>query len=212
MRIILICLLLLFFNHLYAQVLEEEQFDKEPQDLFELNVNGKTFKMVEGKVLKIDSLIRPQMHVLLLPEKKFENSFCSFQYDRRMYFDYNADGDVRTWTLNGPSVSIMLFDLPISARLSDIAEAAVSKFPQANCTVSDTTVKFGSRTLRGKVIDIEMPNQHIRQEYYTVEFFKGGGGYILLEDVMDGGYHSYKYDRFVDRFQASLIFKAKVKQ
>lgn len=212
MRKILISLLVLFFNHLHAQVLEEEQFDKEPQDLFELNVNGKIFQMVEGKVLMIDSLIRPQMHVLLLPEKKFENSFCSFQYNRRMYFDYEANGEVRTWTLNGPNVSIVLFDWPIAGNLSDLAKAAISKFPQAVCAVSDTTVEFGGRTLRGKVIDIEMPNQHIRQEYYTVEFVKGGGGYILLEDVMFGNYHSYEYSRFLDRFQASLIFKAKVKR
>lgn len=212
MRKLLILSFVFFSSQIRAQILEEEQYNKEPQDLFEINVNGKTFQVVQGKVLKIDSLLRPQIHIMQLPEKKFENGFCSFLYNRRMNFDYESDGHVQTWTLGGPNVFIMLFDLPMSANLTDISKVVVSRFNGGSCKVSDTTLKVGNRVLTGKFIDIEMAEQKLRQEYYAVEFNKGGGGYILIQDVMHGDWHSGEYTRAMNLLLTSLVFKAKVKQ
>ena len=207
----LIFILLLISGQIQAQVEEDEKYSKEPEDLYELNVNGKVFTTVQGKVIKIDSLLRPQIHVMQLPQKKFENGFCSFLYDRKMSFEYETDSQVRTWTLSVPNVTIMLFDLPVIADLADVANGVVSKFKEGSCKISDTTVKIGNRTLTGKIVDIALAEQHLRQEYYSVGFDKGGGGYILIQDMVGSWGHSLEYARVLRLLHESLVFKPKAK-
>ena len=207
----LIFILLLISGQIQAQVEEDEKYSKEPEDLYELNVNGKVFTTVQGKVIKIDSLLRPQIHVMLLPQKKFENGFCSFLYDRKMSFDYETDSEVRTWTLSGPNVTIMLFDLPVIADLTDVANGVISKFKEGSYKISDSTIKIGNRALAGKIVDIALAEQRLRQEYYSVGFDKGGGGYILIQDVVDSWGHSSEYNRVLRLLHESLVFKPKVK-
>lgn len=208
MKHLFFCLFFALGNGLYAQsVPEPKTYDKEPPSVFEVHLNGRTYEITEGEIVKIDTMIRPQFHIRQLPEKKFENTFCTFNYPKNLTFGYDKDGPVTTWTLDGADMVVMVYDLENLGDLNSITSTVVEQFGGKPSDITDTTVNFGGRTLNGKVVNIRLAGELLCQEYYRVTFPNGRGGYIMFQDSMNDGVHSAEYFKVLGCFRRSIAFK-----
>ena len=127
----------------YAQQAKDST-EREPKNSFEVFINGKRYKVVEGEVLTLDTtLSKPSISIRLSDRKKFETPSLSFEYPKHLSFEYEKNPGIKTWTLTGNSLVVMLFEFEDKTPLDTLTDALVEKFGKKNCVAENFKKELG---------------------------------------------------------------------
>jgi hypothetical protein len=180
----------------------------EPENRFELIVNGKTYQAVEGQLLTVDSTgSKPSIYVRLSDRKKFSAASLSFDYPRHLSFEYEKDTGLKTWTLNGKSLVVTLFELDGQIPLNTIMESMVEKFGKKNCTVEDFKKEFGHQLTNGKRLHVKLAGINLVIDFYDLVSGDAKSRIISFQDtLMDNGDSSDEFKAAFQMINSSVKF------
>ncbi len=193
--------LILIFSFLNVRAQEAtDSGAMEPKNRFEITIDGKTYPVVEGQLLKLEStLSKPSISVKLSDRKKFEAASLSFDYPKHLSFEYEKDSGVTVWTLNGNSLVITLFDIDAKVALATLVEPMVKKFGRKNCTIEDFKKDFGHQMTNGKRLHVKLAGTNMIIEFYEINSGDAKSRIMSFQDtIKDNGESS---DEFKAGFQ-----------
>jgi hypothetical protein len=193
--------LMLIFSFLNARAQDaKDSGGMEPKNRFEIIIDGKTYQVVEGQVLKLEStLSKPSISVKLSDRKTFEAASLSFDYPKHLSFEYDKDSGVTTWTLNGNSLVITLFALDAKIPLISLIEPVVKKFGKKNCTVEDFKKELGHQLTNGKRLHVKLAGTNLIIDFYEINSGDAKSTIMSFQDtIKDNGESS---DEFKAGFQ-----------
>jgi hypothetical protein len=180
----------------------------EPKNRFELIVNGKIYQAVEGELLTLDSTVsKPSIYIKLSDRKQFDAASLSFDYPRHLSFKYEKDTGLKTWTLNGNSLVVTLFELDGQVPLSTLIESIVKKFGKRNCTVEDFKREFGHQLTNGKRLHVRLAGTNIISDFYDLVSGDAKTRIISFQDtIKDNGDSSDEFNAAFQMINSSVKF------
>jgi hypothetical protein len=180
----------------------------EPKNRFEISIDGKTYQVVEGQVLKLEStLSKPSISIKLSDLKKFEAASLSFDYPKHLSFEYEKDSGVTTWTLNGNSLVVTLFALDAKIPLNTLIEPMVEKFGKKNCTVEDFKKELGHHLTNGKRLHVRLAETNMIIDFYEIKSGDGKSRIMSFQDmVKDNGESSDEFTKGFRMINSSIKF------
>jgi hypothetical protein len=200
---------LLIFSFLNARAQgAKDSGAMEPKNRFEISIDGKTYQVVEGQVLKLEStLSKPSISIKLSDLKKFEAASLSFDYPKHLSFEYEKDSGVTTWTLNGNSLVVTLFALDAKIPLNTLIEPMVEKFGKKNCTVEDFKKELGHHLTNGKRLHVRLAETNMIIDFYEIKSGDGKSRIMSFQDmVKDNGESSDEFTKGFRMINSSIKF------
>src|SRR5580693_1297261 len=89
-------ILILSYLNLSAQE-SKDSTSPEPKNSFEVLINGKNYRVVEGESLKLDTILsKPTISIRLSDRKKFETASLSFEYPKHLSYEYEMNPGIKT--------------------------------------------------------------------------------------------------------------------
>jgi hypothetical protein len=201
--------LLLIFSFLNARAQEaKDSGAMEPKNRFEITIDGKTYPVVEGQELKLEStLSKPSISVKLSELKKFEAASLSFEYPKHLSFEYEKDAGITTWTLNGNSLIVMLFALDAKVPLTTLVDAMVKKFGKKNCTVEDFKKELGHQLTNGKRLHVKVAGTNLIIDFYELNSGDAKSRIMSFQDTLtDNGESSDEFKAGFQMISSSIKF------
>jgi hypothetical protein len=180
----------------------------EPKNRFEITIDGKTYQVVEGQVLQLEStLSKPSISIKLSDLKKFEAASLSFDYPKHLSFEYEKDSGVTTWTLNGNSLVVTLLALDAKIPLNTLIEPMIKKFGKKNCTVEDFKKEFGHHLTNGKRLHVNLAETNMTIDFYEINSGDGKSRIMTFQDmVKDNGESSEEFKAGFQMINSSIKF------
>jgi len=201
--------LILIFSFLNASAQESRDSGAiEPKNRFEITINGKTYQVVEGQILTLDpTLSKPSISIKLLDRKKLETASLSFEYPKHLSFEYEKDTGLKTWTLNGNSLVVTLFELEAKIPLNTLIEPMVEKFGKNNCTVEDFKNELGHKLINGKRLHVKLAGTNITIDFYELISGDAKSRIISFQDIIkDNGDSSDEFNAAFQMINSSIKF------
>lgn len=182
---------------------------EEPPTQLRVEIAGKAITTTAGATSEVDLGDRKvRVRVEELPWRHFREGSLQFDYPRHLAWEFDAEPP-RSWTLDGNSDVIMLFDntageLDTTRLAADIDRSLKPRQPPKRRAVTWTTAKAG--TLEGIASTLQIGPATIEREYYRID--KGAAQWLLsLQDTLDdAGAHSAEYHAMRARLAATLEF------
>lgn len=209
MRQIFPITLILIFSFLNASAQEARDSGAiEPKNRFEIIIDGKTYQVVEGQILTLDStLSKPSISIKLSDRKKFETASISFEYPKHLSFEYEKDSGLKTWTLSGNSLVVTLFELDAKIPLNTVTEPMAEKFGKKNCAVEDFNKELGHRLINGKRLHVKLAGTAIIIDFYEIISGDGKSRFISFQDtIKDNGDLSDEFNEGFQMINSSIKF------
>ncbi len=201
--------LMLIFSFLNASAQEAKDSGAiEPKNRFEIIINGKTYQVVEGQILTLDSTFsKPSISIKLSERKKFEAASLSFEYPKHLSFEYEKSIGLRTWTLSGNSLVVTLFELDAKVPLNTLTEQMVKKFGKKNCTVEDFNKELGHRLINGKRLHVNLAGAAIIIDFYEIISGDAKSRFLSMQDtIKDNGESSDEFNEGFQVINSSIKF------
>ncbi len=124
----------------------------EPPLSYTLEVDGQKFLLNADKtvILKGD-FQNPKVTLRAAATRRFEHDNIAFDYPANFTFEADlSEPGIRTWTLSGNNVTLMLFDFEQPVKPAELI-ASTAEALEANVDrMEPTTLKFGSLTADGQ--------------------------------------------------------------
>ena len=172
--------ILLFGIHAIAQ----EKADLKPS--FNVQINGKTYTLVDGEELQLDTtLVNPLITVSLNEYITFKDGPVSFDYPNNFSSTYEKDIGYQNWTMDGDNFVIMYFVIDAVAGLDDFVGEMINIFGKKNCKTEKTKLKLGDQTLKGKRINVELIGQNLTLDFLEIKSTDGKTRFISFQDSLD---------------------------
>ncbi len=206
MKKVIVIILLLKFSLAISQT-KNDSYRIEPKTIFEVIVNGKKYQLSENEQLNLDTLVKPVISIKQSPFKNFENASYVFSYPRNLSFDYSGQPAIQNWTLNGNSVTIMLFEMPTEIALQTLTSGMIAKFGVDNCKIEDFTRKLGNKECRGQTLKVKLVGQNLAIECYTIRSEKKGSSFLIIQDAMESTSHSQEYTNISEYINSTIKYK-----
>ncbi len=168
---------LLLFSLVEAAPKENE----EPPALLVLQVEGgsETVVQVDKPLTAMIGGKPVKLKITALPHRVLDVGGVRLHYPRRFTFEYEKDADMRTWTLDGPSTTVVLFRFAKQdpkETLKNMESEVVQQW--AKSKVSDTWLPLRKRRLQGRRIAVEQDGASMWHDYFA--FDAGADTYALL--------------------------------
>ena len=181
----------------------------EPPSQLRIEIAGKSITTTAGATTEVDLGDRKlTLRVEELPWRHFREGSLQFDYPRHLAWEFDP-APPRSWTLDGNSVVIMLFDnaageLDTATIAAEVERTLQPRQPPKRRAVEWTTSKAG--TLEGVASTLQVGPATIEREYYRIG--KGAAQWLLsLQDTLDdAGAHSAEYHAMRARLAATLEF------
>jgi hypothetical protein len=201
--------LLLIFSFLSAGAQDSrDSAAMEPKNRFEITIDGKTYQVVEGQVLKLEStLAKPSISIKLSDLKKFEAASLSFEYPKHFSFEYEKDTGVTIWTLNGNNVVVTLFELDAKIPMNTLVQPMIKKFGKQNCTVEDFKKELGHQLTNGKRLHVKLAGSNLIIDFYEINFGDAKPRIMSFQDtIKDNGESSDEFKAGFQVINSSIKF------
>ncbi len=205
--VFILVLFILFGNTLQAQEIKTGN-NTEPKANFELSINGKIYKAIEGKPITIDAnLVKPSITIKQTELKRFDFSSIAFDYPKHMAYEFEQDFGYKNWTLTGNNMVILIFEMDVETTLTSLVNEMVKKFGKKNCSVEDFEKELGNKLCKGKQLIVTMAGQKLIMECYEVVLNDYKSRFIYFQDVFNGNQNSSEYQQWFSSIKNSIQFK-----
>lgn len=202
----LIAILLIFCPD--AQSQNSSTAREEPGAIFEITINGKSYPILQGESLKLDSIIdKPVISVKLSDYKIFNKSSLSFRYPAFMSYEFQQDFGFKNWTLNGNNLSILFFEMDAETNLNMLVSEMVKKFGKKNCSVEDFRKELGNKTCDGKKLFVSLIGQKLVLECYEIKLNDYKSRFLYFQDVITEEQHSKEYYSALEMVNSTIVYK-----
>jgi hypothetical protein len=191
----------------YAQQAKDST-EREPKNSFEVFINGKRYKVVEGEVLTLDTtLSKPSISIRLSDRKKFETPSLSFEYPKHLSFEYEKNPGIKTWTLTGNSLVVMLFEFEDKTPLDTLTDALAEKFGKKNCVAENFKKELGHQLLNGKRLHVTLAGTKLNLDFYEFNSEDSKTHFISFQDTLkDDGDFSDEFNLGFQLINNSIRF------
>jgi hypothetical protein len=150
---------------------------------------------------------KPSISIKLSDRKKFEAASLSFDYPRHLSFEFEKDAGLKTWTLNGNSLVVTLFELDGQIPLNTLIESMVNKFGKRNCTVEDFKKEFGHQLTSGKRLHVKLAGTNLTIDFYALASGDAKSRIISFQDtIKDNGDPSDEFSAGFQMINSSIKF------
>jgi hypothetical protein len=161
----------------------------EPGQRFVLEVAGQSVEIEEGRpfVVKLAGKDIP-MKLTAQPHRVFEAAGLRFQYARHCTFEYDADPDGPTWTLDG-SMTTLMITLVERQDPAQLLAATVAELVEAygkQTRITPVAVTLAGKKREGKRLRFEMDGAALKQDVFVLDT-KEGTAVFLIQDILDEG-------------------------
>lgn len=175
-------LLLVFFigNTYLAQA--QKDATKEPKTTLIVTVNGKEYKVSEDEEINKDG---NSISVSISKAKTFRNKSISFDYPTGFGFEYESSYGYKNWTFDGNNFIIMYFELSGENTLDNFVDEISGRFGKSNCKIETKSLKLGSRTLKGKRINVDLMGEKLTLDLLEIKMKDGKTRIIAFQDSLN---------------------------
>lgn len=179
----------------------------EPETIFKVSINGKTYDVSENEDLKLDTILsNPTISIKLSDYKKFKTSSVSFDYPRHLSYEFEQDYGYKNWTFNGNNLIVLFFELDAETTLTNLVNQMVKKFGKNNCVIEDFQKELGKKVRNGKKLFVTMAGQKLLLECYEIKLNDYKSRFIYFQDTLDNGKHSKEYEIGTALIESTIIF------
>ena len=192
-----------------AQKGDSSIYGKEPKLQIALKINNKNYKVYENEELKINEPVtNPAITVKISDYKTFENAAYSFDYPKNMSYEYSREEASNTWTLNGNSLNIIVFELEAKVPTDLLINEMIDKFGKENCKTENAAYSFGNKKCAGRKLNISLAGQKLVLFFYELVSAKNKSGFIAFQDSLtDTGESSEEYRKVLSLVESTFKFK-----
>jgi len=150
---------------------------------------------------------KPSILIKLSDRKKLVAASLSFDYPRHLSFEYEKETGLKTWTLNGNSLVVTLFELDGEIPLNTLIESIVEKFGEKNCTVKDFKKEFGHQLTGGKRLHVNLAGTSLIIDFYALVSGDAKSRIISFQDtIKDNGDSSNEFNAGFQMINSSIKF------
>lgn len=205
--IIIPFLFTLLSNTLLSQELKTGNYI-EPKANYEININGKMYKAIEGESITIDAnLVKPIITINQSELKRFDFSSIAFDYPKHMAYEFEQDFGYKNWTLTGNNIVILIFEMDVETTLTSLVNEMVKKFGKKNCSVEDFEKELGNKLCKGKQLTVTMAGQKLIMDCYEVVLNDYKSRFVYFQDVYNDNQHTGEYQQWFNSIKESIKFK-----
>jgi hypothetical protein len=159
------------------------QDDKEPEEQFFLEFDGKKIPIQLDKPFELDTKGKKQAKITVAPYRVFKHAGLKFRYPRAYGFEADIeDPDTRGWTLDGNNVVIMIYRYkgnPLHKELRNTTASFVRmKFGPRNVKSEETKIKLEGKEVDGVLLRINLAGERLTQAMYS--FVSEEDSYLLM--------------------------------
>jgi len=185
------------------------QDDIEPQPIFIIETEAETSLLTEGETFTIEASSRDtEVEVRLAPYRKFNNAALAFRYPSNFAFEYDESPGYKSWTLDGNNFVILLFEIDNQTALEDFVDEIVDQFGRENCSLQETEVPIGLKTLYGTRIMVEMAGQGLTFDFLKIPSEDGKSWFIAFQDSLnDDGSGTEEAAITLEMIDQSIVYK-----
>ncbi|MBK7763765.1 MAG: hypothetical protein IPI46_10400 [Bacteroidetes bacterium] len=181
----------------------------EPKTNYEIFLNGKTYLLTEGEVLKLDTtLVNPSISIKSTSSKKFSNPSLSFKYPKHLSFEFEQDFGYKNWTLSGNSLVVLLFEIDAKATMDNLVDEMAKKFGKKNCKIEDFEQSLGRKKCKCKKLRVSLAGINLTMTFFDVSGEDYTSRFIAFQDTMnEDGSSTEEYLQGFKMIDESIVYK-----
>ena len=172
---------LLFIGNIYVTNAQTDP-SKEPKTTLIVNLNGKEHRVVEGEKINKDG---NTITVNIAKNRTFKTQSISFDYPTSFAFEYETVPGYKNWTFDGNNFVIMYFELSEDNTLNSFVDEITGRFGKANCKIERKSLKLGSKTLKGKRINVNLMGEKLTLDLLEINLNDGKRHIIAFQDSLN---------------------------
>ncbi|MEM6717931.1 MAG: hypothetical protein AAF611_01315 [Bacteroidota bacterium] len=199
-----IVLPLLLIANIYFVKAQQANDTKAPKTNFVVTINGRDYKVSEGEKIQKDG---NTISVKVSEFKTFDNGSISYEYPTHFGFEYESSFGYKNWTFDGNNFVIMNFEI-VAGTLDLFVDEIVGRFGKSNCTIKRTSMKLGSRTLKGKRINVELMGEKLTLDMLEIKMGDGKTRIIAFQDSLNEyGTPTEEGEKAIDKINETITYK-----
>jgi hypothetical protein len=133
----------------------------------------------------------------------------ALEYPRNMSFEFETDGNITTWTLDGNDVVVIvqrIHGAGASSGLADsIGEGIARAYEGHRTTIAPCEARIGGRRITGRRVEIDLLGNDIVQDVLPLCDAGDAAFVLILQDTRDEGGASSAEDRLVRELLATAF-------
>jgi hypothetical protein len=159
---------------------------QEPPLKYELKLGDQTLSITEGATVEASgTFTNPKVTLTPEPHRTFPYGGLSFRYPRAFVFEADvSDPDVKTWTLSGNDLTILVFVFSDEVTTEAFAGGMAEQFGEENSriTSTDARIPVGEKVLRGTQMDVVLAGQQLQIDILHIPTKAEGTTLLVLQD------------------------------
>ncbi|MCA9074869.1 MAG: hypothetical protein KDA93_07545 [Planctomycetaceae bacterium] len=182
----------------------------EPPLTYTLEVDGKKFLLNADKtVILKGSFNNPKVTLRASETRRFEQDDIAFNYPANFTFEADlSDPDVRTWTMSGNNVTLMLFGFDGPVTPTELINSTAQTLKTTVEQLKPTSLKLGSLTSEGQTASLTLGEASLSYTVVTIPTAEGKGRLLVVQDVPgDDGKPSEEFTTVVKMLEESFSKK-----
>ena len=178
-----------------------------PTFKIDIEINDEKYHVNDGDTLNINN---NQIIARISNLVTFDYGIIKFDYPKHYGFSNEKEIGYQNWTLDGNDFVISYFKLNSDVELDMLIKEIVLKFGKKNCTIHKKTSKFGTTTLEGKRINVELLGQKLTYDMYKIKSNDSNSHFISFQDSKnDNGSDSLESIETLSLINSTFLIKQK---
>jgi hypothetical protein len=175
----------------------------EPPRDYILSIDGDSFVVRPGVDLKIERDFKnPTVRLDVGPIRHFAYGDLAFDYPAAFVWEADAfDTAMRTWTMDGASISMMVFRTSFGFSAEEFADSLAKEFDVIER--EGITRGLGGMDLPGTQVTTEIAGSTLVYEVLEAPV-EVGGALLVIMDSTDDGVHTREYSEAMALLKSSL--------
>ena len=177
---------------------------KEPPQIFELQVDGKSQSVTLDEEFELDLSGKTKLKLTALSNREFKFAGIRFPYPTSFAFEAEIEPELKLWTLDGSNCLIMVFAFPgESTGHREFAESIGSQYGDQT-TYRKVKLACQGVKLKGTQISTEVVGAKLVQQVFEVPTTGGSRMFVIQDSLKDDGTHTEEFKDVEKQLQQQL--------
>ena len=184
----------IFVSLVFVAVGFSQDETKEPPQIFQLQVDGKSHAVKLDEEFELDLSGKTKLKLIALNTRQFKFAGIHFPYPTSFAFEAEIEPELKLWTLDGSDCLIMVFAFPgdESTGHSDFAQSIGSQYGDQT-SYSEVELVCQEVTLKGTQITAEVVGTKLVQQVFEIPTSDGSRMLVIQDSLEDDGTHTKEF-------------------